>query len=67
MPGSSGTIVPNGAGGLTIAPVYNIDARGATQDLVRALPAILEESNRRAVAMAKSEIRGDIKRFGRVR
>lgn len=49
VPGSSGGIVPNGAmmGGMTVAPVYNIDARGATADLQAALPGILQENNRR--------------------
>ena len=50
VPGSSGGIVPNHAmmgGGLTVAPVYNIDARGATADLQSALPGILQENNRR--------------------
>jgi len=44
VPGSSGGIVPNNAmmgGGMTVAPVYNIDARGATAD------GILQENNRR--------------------
>lgn len=48
VPGSSGTIVPNHAmGGVTVSPVYNIDARGATADLQKALPGILNENNRR--------------------
>lgn len=48
VPGSSGTIVPNHAmGGMTLAPVYNIDARGATADLQQALPGIMAENNRR--------------------
>jgi hypothetical protein len=50
VPGSSGGIVPNHAmmgGGMTVAPVYNIDARGATADLQSALPGILQENNRR--------------------
>ncbi len=34
-------------GGVTVAPVYNIDARGATADLQRSLPGILQENNRR--------------------
>lgn len=67
VPNTSGSIMPNGAGGLVINVNNAVDARGATQDVIRALPAILEESNRRAVALAKSEIRGDIKRYGRVR
>lgn len=50
VPGSSGGIVPNNAlmgGGMTIAPVYNIDARGASADMQAALPGILQENNRR--------------------
>lgn len=51
VPGTSGGIVPNNrlamGGGVTVAPVYNIDARGATADLQAALPAILSENNRR--------------------
>jgi hypothetical protein len=48
VPNSSGSIVPNNKmGGVTVAPVYNIDARGATADLQKALPNILKENNRR--------------------
>jgi phage-related minor tail protein len=53
VPGTSGGIMPNnrlanmGGGGVTVAPVYNIDARGATADLQKALPGILQENNRR--------------------
>ena len=48
VPGSNGSIVPNDKmGGTTIAPVYNIDARGATADLQKSLPGILAENNRR--------------------
>jgi hypothetical protein len=48
VPGSNGSIVPNDRmGGVTVAPVYNIDARGATADLQKALPGILQENNRR--------------------
>lgn len=48
VPNSSGSIVPNNRmGGMTIAPVYNIDARGATMDLQKALPGIMQENNRR--------------------
>lgn len=39
VPNTSGSIVPNHAmGGVTVSPVYNIDARGATADLQKALP-----------------------------
>lgn len=47
VPGQTGTIVPNGAMGVT--QVNNIDNRGATVDAIRALPAILSENNRRLV------------------
>jgi len=51
VPGTSGGIVPNNklgmGGGVTVAPVYNIDARGATSDLQKALPGIMAENNRR--------------------
>jgi hypothetical protein len=42
-----GTIIPNHAlgGGVVVAPVYNIDARGASADLVKALPRILRANN----------------------
>jgi len=51
VPGTSGGIVPSnklGMGnGVTVAPVYNIDARGASAELQNALPGILQENNRR--------------------
>lgn len=52
VPGTSGGIMPNNrlgnmGGGVTVAPVYNIDARGATAELQNALPGILAENNRR--------------------
>jgi hypothetical protein len=48
VPGTSGNIVPNNKmGGVTVSPVYNIDARGASADLQDALPGILAENNRR--------------------
>jgi hypothetical protein len=44
--GHSGRVVPNGGfGGVNVT--YNMDNRGATTDLVKALPRILEENNRR--------------------
>ena len=46
VPGMSGAIVPNG-GMAPIQQINNIDARGATTDLIRALPEILAENNRR--------------------
>lgn len=69
IPNSGGTIVPNNAmgGGVTVAPVYNVDARGASADLVKSLPAILEANTRRAVELARATIYDDYSRgvFGR--
>jgi hypothetical protein len=62
LPRSSGSIVPNGGGGMTIAPVYNIDARGATQDVIRMLPAILEANTQRTLELARAQTRDDISR-----
>ena len=46
IPGASGSIIPNTElGGVNVT--YQIDARGATTDLVQALPGILQENNRR--------------------
>jgi uncharacterized phage infection (PIP) family protein YhgE len=43
-PNASGAITANSAlGGRTYAPVYNIDARGATMELAKALPSILKQ------------------------
>ncbi len=36
---------PGQGSGMVFAPVYNIDARGASMDLVRALPRILRDNN----------------------
>lgn len=47
---------------VTVAPVYNIDARGATMDLVKALPAILAENTRQAVQMSRAAVREDFSR-----
>lgn len=49
-----------GSGSVTI--INKIDARGATSDLIRALPAILEASNRKAVDLARSAVRNDLSR-----
>ena len=69
VPNSGGTIVPNNAmgGGVTVAPVYNVDARGASADLIKSLPAILEANTRRAVELARATIYDDYSRgaFGR--
>ena len=69
--GASGRIVPGtdvgGGGSLTIAPTYNIDARGATQDLAKQLPGILAAHARQTVEMARRAINDDVSRgaFGR--
>ena len=64
--GAAGKIVPGtdlgGGGMLTVAPVYNIDARGATQDLVKQLPAILAQQARQTVELARRAINEDISR-----
>lgn len=64
VPRSAGTIIPNGGlgGSVSISPVYNIDARGATVDLIQSLPAILEANTRRAVELARGAIRDDLSR-----
>lgn len=60
MPGVSGSIIPGGAGGISVNPVYNIDARGASVELVQRLPAILRANNQQL----KAEI-SDARRRGR--
>jgi len=69
VPTSNGSITPNNrlGGGVTVAPVYNVDARGASADLVKSLPAILEANTRRAVELARATIYDDYSRgaFGR--
>lgn len=45
-----------GSSGMTFAPVYNIDARGATMELAAALPAILRKNNEQL----KSDIIGGL-------
>ncbi len=64
--GAAGKIVPGtdlgGGGMLTVAPVYNIDARGATQDLIKQLPAILSEHAKQTVQLARAVINDDISR-----
>ena len=64
VPGYNGSIVPNTkmGGSVTVAPVYNIDARGATQDLVKQLPAILAQQARQTVELARRAINEDISR-----
>lgn len=64
VPGYTGSIVPNHkmGGGVTVAPTYNIDARGATTDLVQQLPAILSAHARQTVELARRAINDDISR-----
>jgi len=63
IPDVAGRVVPNHKlGGMTVAPVYNIDARGATQDVIRMLPAILAESERRTVQAARAAVMDDFSR-----
>jgi hypothetical protein len=49
-PGESVSV--GGGGGMVFAPVYNIDARGATTDLISQLPAVLQANN----AQVKADI-----------
>ena len=48
IPDTSGRIEPGG--GMVVTQTNNIDARGATQDVIRLLPGILAENNRNFVA-----------------
>jgi len=49
VPATTGIMQPMDrfGAGMTVAPVYNIDARGATMELTQALPSILADNNRR--------------------
>ena len=49
IPATTGMMQPADrfGGNMTVSPVYNIDARGATQELAQALPTILADNNRR--------------------
>lgn len=49
IPATAGMMQPADrfGGNMTVSPVYNIDARGATQELAQALPTILADNNRR--------------------
>lgn len=57
-PGAFAMGYGGGGGGMTFAPVYNIDARGASRDLVDALPEILRRNNEQV----KQDILGGIQR-----
>jgi hypothetical protein len=62
------SIAPSGGSSkITVAPVYNIDARGATQDFIKALPAVLEANSRRTVDMARAAVMDDLSRRGQLR
>lgn len=54
-----GSIIPNNAlgGNITIAPVTNIDARGATTDVIAALPRILREQREGTIALAVERLK----------
>ncbi|CAB4153261.1 hypothetical protein UFOVP605_55 [uncultured Caudovirales phage] len=75
QPNISGSIIPNMKGkmgmaaqqesanrNVVVSPVYNIDARGATQELVRVLPGLLDATTKRAVELAKASIYDDLSR-----
>jgi hypothetical protein len=65
VPRTAGTIVPNGAmgrGGVTVSITQNIDAHGATQDVIKALPQILEIHGQRVVATALAKVRDGLSR-----
>ncbi|MBK7251955.1 MAG: phage tail tape measure protein [Gammaproteobacteria bacterium] len=55
VPARSGSIVPNGAGGTSVT--INIDARGATEDAVKMLPAVMKQASDDAVARIRDEVR----------
>ena len=64
--GAAGKIIPGtdmgGGGNVTVAPTYNIDARGATTDLIKQLPGILTEHARQTVQLARAAIQDDLSR-----
>jgi hypothetical protein len=55
-----------GGDGMTIVINQSFSINDDT-DLKRAMPAIMAEGTRQSVAAAKAEIRGDIKRYGKIR
>lgn len=65
VPGRSGTVVPNdqlgGGGSVSVAPVYNIDARGASPGTAAALQQVMDRTTERTVALMR-----DMKRRGRL-
>lgn len=66
VPGASGSILPNGGDGMTIVINQSFSINDDT-DLKRAMPSIMAEGARQTIAAAKAEIRGDIKRYGKIR
>jgi len=54
-----------GGGATHITVTNHVDARGATQDVIKALPAILEANNKQVVEAAKLAVRDDMSRRGR--
>ena len=49
-PGRNGFITPNGAGGGAVTIYQNVDARGATMDAIKLLPAAMKAASDDAVA-----------------
>lgn len=60
-PGSSGTIVPNGAGGGS-STVYNIDARGADVAAIARLERMIQSSKMEAVSISVATMRDQERR-----
>lgn len=58
-PAVNGSIIPNNAlGGSNVVNIHNhIDARGATQDLVKVLPSILDQTSRATEARIVERLR----------
>lgn len=60
VPSKSGTIIPNGklgGGGASVVMNYEIDARGATQDVIKMLPGILAQNRAAAVSEVRDLVR----------
>lgn len=69
-PGEKVSITPpgrDGGGGAVMVNVNNYVTINDETDLKRSLPAILAETTRQSVAATKAEIRGDMKRYGKIR
>jgi hypothetical protein len=65
VPGASGTIIPNGGGGSV--QVTNYVTINDDTDLRRSMPAIMAQVTVQSVEQAKASIRGDVKRYGKIR